>query len=63
MTVAEWVRQALRSARGEQPGTVEAKLRAIADALRHEFPTANIDVMLGEIEAGEILESTERSEA
>lgn len=56
MTVAEWVRQALRRARDEQPGSVEAKLRAIADASRHEFPTADIEVMLGEIEAGQRLE-------
>ena len=52
MTVAEWVRQALRKARVDHPGTVEAKLRAIADASRYEFPTADIDDMLREIEAG-----------
>ena len=51
VTVAEWVRQALRKARGDHPGTVEAKLRAIADASRHQFPTAEIDVMLQEVEA------------
>ena len=60
MTVSEWVRQALRRARGEQSGTVEAKLRAIADASRHEFPTAHIGVMLGEIEAGRRFGSTEK---
>ena len=53
MTVAEWVRQALRKARADHPGTVEAKLRAIADASRYEFPTADIDDMLKEIEAGQ----------
>ena len=53
MTVAEWVRQALRKARDDQPGTAEAKLRAIADASRHSFPTADIETMLGEIEAGQ----------
>ena len=52
MTLAEWVRQALRQARSDRPGTVDAKLRAIAEAARHEFPTADIDVMLREIEAG-----------
>ncbi len=52
MTVAEWVRQSLRSARGDNPTTVQAKLRALADASRHEFPTADIEVMLGEIDAG-----------
>ena len=53
MSLAEWVRQALRQARSGHPGTVEAKLRVIADASRHEFPTADIDVMLREIEAGQ----------
>ena len=51
VTVAEWVRQALRKARGDHPGTVEAKLRAIADASRLQFPTADIEAMLREIEA------------
>ena len=55
MTVAEWVRQALRKSRGDHPGTMEAKLRAIADASRHDFPTADIEVMLREIEAGQRL--------
>ena len=55
MTVAEWVRQALRKARSDSPITVEAKLRAVADASRYQFPTADIDVMLREIEAGDRL--------
>ena len=52
MSVAEWVRQALRRARDDGPGSMDAKLRAIADASRHEFPTADIEVMLDEIESG-----------
>ena len=52
MPVAEWVRQALRQAREDRRGTVEAKLRAIANATRHEFPTADIEDMLDEIAAG-----------
>lgn len=52
MTVAEWVRQALRRARHDHLATVEAKLAAVAEAARHEFPTADIDVMLREIDAG-----------
>ena len=56
MSLAEWVRQALRQARSGHPGTVEAKLRVIADASRHELPTADIDVMLQEIEAGQRLQ-------
>ena len=55
MTVAEWVRQALRRARHDHPATVEAKLAAVAEAARHEFPTADIDVMLREIEEGRML--------
>ena len=51
MTLAEWVRQALRKAKADDPATVETKLRAIADASRHEFPTADINVMLQEIES------------
>ena len=53
MSLAEWVRQALRQARSGHPGSVEAKLRVIADASRHEFPTADMEVMLQEIEAGQ----------
>ena len=52
MTVAEWVRQALRRARHDHATAVEAKLAAVAEAARHEFPTADIDVMLHEVEAG-----------
>ena len=52
MTVAEWVRQALRKARTDDPGTIDAKLRAIAEASQHQFPTADIEVMLREIESG-----------
>ena len=52
MTVAEWVRQVLRRARHDHPATVEAKLAAVAEAARHEFPTADIDLMLREVEAG-----------
>ena len=52
LTVAEWVRQALRKARYDQPGTTDVKLRSISEAYRHYYPTADIDTMLGEIEAG-----------
>ena len=55
VTLAEWVRQALRQARSDHPGAAEAKLRAIADASCHEFPTADIEVMLREIEEGQRL--------
>ena len=52
MTVAEWVRQALRRARHDHPAAVDAKLAAVAEAATHEFPTADIDEMLREVEAG-----------
>ena len=55
VTLAEWVRQALRKARSDDPRTVEAKLRAVVDASRHQFPTADIDAMLEDIEAGQRL--------
>ena len=53
MSLAEWVRQALEAARRQQPmGSVSQKLEAIHTAIQHEFPTADIEVMLREIEAG-----------
>jgi hypothetical protein len=53
MTVAEWVRQALRAARRQHsPGDVEKKLAAIRAAARHSHPTADIDQMNEEIERG-----------
>jgi hypothetical protein len=53
MTVAEWVRQALRSARRAQPAADGAKkLAAVRTAARHAFPTADIDAMLAQIERG-----------
>jgi hypothetical protein len=55
MSIAEWVRQALASARREEPSNnVARKLGAIRAAVRHSFPTADIDIMLAEIEAGYI---------
>lgn len=53
MTVAEWVRQTLRAARRRAPGrNANRKLEAIRAAARHEFPTADIDRMVAEIERG-----------
>ena len=56
MTVAEWVRQTLRKDRLGRHRAVETKLKAVADAARHQFPTADIDVMLREIEGGYLAE-------
>jgi hypothetical protein len=53
MTVAEWVRQALRTVRMQQPALDSAKkLATVRAAARHKFPTADIDAMLAEIEHG-----------
>lgn len=53
LTIAEWVRQALRAARKLQPkGDAELKLRAVRAAARHSFPTGDIEQVLEEIERG-----------
>jgi Asp-tRNA(Asn)/Glu-tRNA(Gln) amidotransferase A subunit family amidase len=53
MTVAEWVRQALRAARRQEPdGDAGVKLAAIRRAARHGFPTADVAEMLADIERG-----------
>ena len=53
MPVSEWVRRALRAARRLEPrGNIESKLRSVRTAVQHEFPTADIDKMLAEIELG-----------
>jgi hypothetical protein len=55
MTTAEWVRRSLRSARDADGGAdVGEKLAAVRAAASHGFPTADIDVMLAEIEGGYI---------
>jgi hypothetical protein len=53
MTVAEWVRQALRRARRDEPTTdPRKKLSAVREATRGAYPTADIGRMLTEIEGG-----------
>ena len=53
MTVSEWVRQTLRSARRAEPGTsIREKLEVVRAASKHAFPVADIDQMLGDIERG-----------
>ena len=53
VTVSEWVRRTLRRA-GEREPSVEAgrKLEAVRAAARYEYPTADIDQMIREIEQG-----------
>jgi hypothetical protein len=53
VTVSEWVRRALREAHRRQTvGSVEGRLSAIRGASELDFPTADIDDMLAEIERG-----------
>jgi hypothetical protein len=53
LTVSEWVRQTLRRARREEAvRDAPRKLAAVRAAVRHEFPTADVDRMLAEIESG-----------
>lgn len=53
MTVAEWVRQALRRARRDEPRfDPRRKLAAVREAVRGDYPSADIDQMLREIESG-----------
>jgi hypothetical protein len=53
MTVADWVRQALRSAgRLEPGGDPTDRIARIRAAAREAFPSGDIDTMLGEIEQG-----------
>lgn len=49
MTVAEWVRQALRLARADEPyATPQRKLAVVREAAAGGYPTADIDQMLAE---------------
>ena len=53
MTVAEWVRQALRKARQNIPArSVQDKLNIIRKSAAHEFPAGSIETLLAEIENG-----------
>jgi hypothetical protein len=53
MSLAEWVRQALDLARRREPlGSAGKKLEVIRAAAQHDYPTADIDAMLAEIEMG-----------
>jgi len=53
LSIAEWVRQALALARRQEPlGDVGKKLEVVRAAARFDFPVANIDHMLAEIERG-----------
>lgn len=52
-TVSAWVRQSLRQARRQgSAGDVEHRLGAVRAAVRHSFPTADMEQLLDEIEQG-----------
>lgn len=53
MTVAEWVRQALRRARQEEPsGDPRRKIALVRESARHAYPTTDLPDMLEDIERG-----------
>ena len=53
MTVSEWVRQAIRTARRRTSDTAPTrKLDAIRAAVELSYPTADIEAMLAETERG-----------
>lgn len=53
MSIAEWVRQALELARRREPlNDTRKKLDVVRAAARCDFPTADMDTMLAEIESG-----------
>ncbi len=53
MTLAEWVRQALRAAAREEPeGDAGKKLAVVREAATHAYPSGDVEQMLAEIEAG-----------
>ena len=59
MTVAEWVRQALRTASRREPlGDAGKKLGVVRAAARHAFPIGDIGEVLAEIERGYVGESS-----
>jgi len=53
VTVAAWVRDAIRRAAQDQPeGGPDRKLAGLRAAVRHNFPTSDIGTMLADIERG-----------
>jgi hypothetical protein len=53
LTVAEWVRQALRSARRAQPATdAERKIQCVRESATYGYPTGEVDEVLQDVERG-----------
>lgn len=60
MTVAEWVRQALRAAREDAPAAdPRRKLAVVREAARGAYPVGDLPSMLTEIESGYVLDHME----
>lgn len=57
LTVAEWVRQALRRARASEPRYLaEHKLRVLRESARYGYPSGDIDTLLDETARGRLAE-------
>jgi hypothetical protein len=57
MTVADWVRRALKRALQDRPERArDRKIAAVRAAAGHAFPASDIDQMLAEIERGRATE-------
>jgi hypothetical protein len=53
LTVAEWVRQALRKARAQEPRLLaEHKLRVVRESARYGYPAGDIEQLLEETAHG-----------
>jgi predicted 2-oxoglutarate/Fe(II)-dependent dioxygenase YbiX len=53
MTISGWVRTALREARSRYPHIAgDRKIQVVRAAIKHGFPTSDMDKMLAEIESG-----------
>jgi len=53
MTISSWVRVALRDAKSRRPRLAgDRKIQVVRAAIKHGFPTADMDEMLAEIETG-----------
>ncbi|MDX1567600.1 MAG: hypothetical protein R3223_07355 [Longimicrobiales bacterium] len=58
LSLSEWVRRSLAEARDRQPiADASKKLAVVRAAAEHEFPTADIEQILREIEQGYLDES------
>ena len=59
MTVADWVRQALRAARRDEPASEpRRKLALVREAALGSYPTADIDAMLRDVERGSLMDES-----